>query len=93
MLVKPVPDLIRWPVSSVLNTLDDSLRSPCGPPYGRSTRHALLSGMRRDDDNGINQEFPSGLIAALCILNLATPGARYMDGPIVDRQRRFMQGF
>ena len=31
----------------LLISLDDSLRSPCGPPSGRSTRYALLSGMRR----------------------------------------------
>ena len=30
--------------------LDDSLRSPCGPPSGRSTRVALLSGIRRNDE-------------------------------------------
>jgi hypothetical protein len=35
--------------------LDDSLRSPCGPPFGRSTRYALLSGIRRNDERSINQ--------------------------------------
>jgi hypothetical protein len=35
--------------------LDYSLRSPFGPPFGRSTRYALLSGFRRNDENGINQ--------------------------------------
>jgi len=33
-----------------LCTLDYSLRSPCGPPFGRSTRYALLSGLRRNDE-------------------------------------------
>jgi hypothetical protein len=35
---------------TVARSLDDPLRSPCGPPYGRSTRYALLSGMRRNDE-------------------------------------------
>jgi hypothetical protein len=38
--------------------LDYSLRSPCGPPFGRSTRYALLSGFRRNDGSPINQSFP-----------------------------------
>jgi hypothetical protein len=31
--------------------LDDSLRSPFGPTFSRSTRFALLSGLRRNDEN------------------------------------------
>jgi hypothetical protein len=42
----------------LLIPLDDSLRSPFGPPYGRSTRYALLSRFRGNDDCGINQSFP-----------------------------------
>jgi hypothetical protein len=33
----------------ILKTLDDSLRSPFGPPSGRSTRYALLSRLRGND--------------------------------------------
>ncbi|HSH28744.1 MAG TPA: hypothetical protein VK971_02460 [Thiohalobacter sp.] len=38
--------------------LDYSLRSPSGPPCGRSTRFALLSGIRRDD--GVGRVSPAG---------------------------------
>jgi len=33
--------------------LDYSLRSPFGPPFGRSTRYALLSGLRRNNEDGV----------------------------------------
>jgi len=45
----------RRPGSRLLVFLDDSLRSPCGPPSGRSKRLALLSGMRRNDESGLVQ--------------------------------------
>ena len=55
----------RRPGSSLLSFLDDSLRSPCGPPSGRSTRHALLSGLRRNDESGLVQSIPKpGLLPA-----------------------------
>jgi hypothetical protein len=50
----------RRPASSALKTMDDSLRSPFGPPLRAFNAQALLSGMRRDDDKGINQSFTKG---------------------------------
>ena len=38
---------------TVASPLDYSLRSTCGPPSGRSTRYALLSGLRRNDEAGL----------------------------------------
>jgi hypothetical protein len=37
-------------VFMVLKTLDDSLRSPFGPPLRAFNAQVLLSGLRRDDD-------------------------------------------
>ena len=51
------PSSRRMPKSSTLKHMDYSLRSPYGPPHRRSTRSALLSGMRRDDDLVVNQRF------------------------------------
>ena len=35
--------------------MDDSLRSPFGPPLRAFNAQALLSGLRRDDDKGIKR--------------------------------------
>ncbi len=61
----------RRPGSSLLIYLVDSLRSPCGPPSGRSTRLALLSGMRRNDESGLVQSILNTcMVAALLLLSL-----------------------
>ena len=40
----------RNPVVCIQCVMDYSLRSPCGPPLGRSTRYALLSRLRGNDE-------------------------------------------
>ena len=45
----------------ILCKLDYSLRSPCGPPFGRSMRYALLSGLRRNDGLGFGLCWNDGL--------------------------------
>ena len=67
---KGIKRLLKWipACAGMTVTLDDSLRSPFGPPLRAFNAQALLSGMRRDDDKGIKR------------LLKWTPGMRRDDG-------------
>ena len=52
------------PVSISLKPLDDSLRSPFGPPLRAFNTQALLSGMRQNDGRIKSRLWRSGLPAA-----------------------------
>ena len=55
------PSFPRKRESILLIPMDYSLRSPFGPPFGRSTRYALLSRFRGNDDNFVARMKRSGI--------------------------------
>jgi len=50
------------PVSMSLKALDESLRSPFGPPLRAFNAQALLSGLRQNDEDRVNQSFPGDIL-------------------------------